>query len=229
MASFWLSLMPWMNSLAPAMFLENFQMAQTLGSPTFQRPAGPAASGRQKVSLKTLGFVSSVVRYAEIASWTQQPTPEARKRLSEASSHEKTSGVMPSSYMALANLSDSRISLESIVMFWPEASVSFTPKEYMSARQLWLASLQCENCMPVGWPLALSSRPALRRSSHVLGAPIPTESKRSLRHSTGIAMKKSGTPYQRPPTCAALLEPSIHAPYFLLSPSAMSERSIRFL
>src|SRR3990172_3391455 len=102
MASFWLSLMAWMNSLAAGTFLENFQIDHTLGSPTFQRPLGPAASGRQYVSLNTLGLVSSVVRKAEMASWTQQPTPEARKRLSEASSQEKTSGVMPSSYMALA-------------------------------------------------------------------------------------------------------------------------------
>ncbi len=87
-----------MNSLAAGMFLENFQMAHTLGSPTFQRrPAGPAASGRQYVCLKTSGFVSSVVRNAEIASWIQLATPDARKRLSEASSQEKTSGVMPSS------------------------------------------------------------------------------------------------------------------------------------
>ncbi len=35
-------------------------------------------------------------------------------------------------------------------MFWPEGSVSLAPKQYMSARQLWLASLQWENCIPVG-------------------------------------------------------------------------------
>src|SRR6266542_5128051 len=68
---------------------------------------------------------------------------------------------------------------------------------------------------------------ALRKSSHVLGSPIPTELKRSLRQSTGIAMKKSGSAYHTPLTCAALLELSIHLPYFLLSPSATSERSTR--
>src|SRR5437867_532142 len=141
--------MCWMNSRAAGMFFEVFQIAHTLGSPTFQRPPGPAASGTTNVCLNTSGFVSSVVRYAEIASWIQEATPEARKRLSEASSHEKTSGVIASSYIALANRSASRISFESSSVFCPEGSVSFTPKQYISARQLWLASLQCENCIPV--------------------------------------------------------------------------------
>src|SRR5713101_7708406 len=143
---------------------------------------------------------------AEIASWIQLATPEARKRLSEASSHENTSGVMPSSYSALPKRSDSRISLESIKMFCPLGSVSLTPKQYMRARQLWLASLQCENCMPVGCPLALSCPAAFLRSSQDFGSPIPIEAKRSLRHRTGIEMKKSGTAYQTPLTCPAQFE-----------------------
>src|SRR5215510_15035423 len=212
------------NSLAPCGFLLNFHAAQMHGSPTFHFwPPGPATSGTTNVCWKTAGLVSLVVRNAEIASWIQEPTPEARNRLSEASSQENTSGVMPSSYIALENRSASRISFESISAFWPVGSVSLTPKQYMTARQLWLASLQCENCMPVGWPLALSKRPALRRSSHVFGAPIPTDSNRSLRQSTGIAMKKSGTAYHCPATCAALFELSIHPPYFFPSPSAMSD------
>src|SRR5215472_193264 len=124
-----------------------------------------------------------------MASWIQQATPEARKRLSEASSQENTSGVIPSSYIALENFSASRISFESMAMFWPEGSVSFAPKQYITARQLWLASLQWENCMPVGWPFGLSRRPALRRSSQVLGSPNPTEAKRSFRYRTGMEMK----------------------------------------
>src|SRR5262249_14969578 len=99
------------------------------------------------VFLNTSGLVSSVVRYAEIASWIQQPTPEARKRLSEASSQEKTSGVMPSSNSALANRSASRISLESIRMFSPEGSASAPPKLKSRDRQLRLASAHCENWM----------------------------------------------------------------------------------
>src|SRR5215470_15618082 len=116
-----------------------------------------------------------------MASWIQHATPEARKRLSEASSQENTSGVIPSSYIAFANLSASRISLESMAMFWPEGSVSLAPKQYITARQLWLASLQWENCIPVGWPLGLSWRAAFRRSSQVLGSPMPTDAKRSFR------------------------------------------------
>src|SRR6266550_8244861 len=192
--------MYWMNSLAAGMFFENFQIAQTLGSPTFHRPPGPATSGTTKVCSKTLGLVRRVEWKAEIASWIQLATPEARKRLSEASSHENTSGVMPSSYSALPKRSDSRISLESMAMFCPLGSVSLAPKQYMSARQLWLASLQCENCMPVGCPFAFSWPPALRRSSHVLGSPIPIDAKRSLRQRTGMEMKKSGTAYHVPPT-----------------------------
>src|SRR3989454_12528205 len=87
------------------------------------------------VFLNTSGFVSSVVRYAEIASWIQHATPEARYRLSEASSHEKTSGVMPSSKSALANRSASRVSFESIRMFSPETSDSAPPKLNSSERQ----------------------------------------------------------------------------------------------
>src|SRR5438876_5533887 len=112
-------------------------------------PGRPCGSRATAVCWKTLGLVSSVERYAEIASWIQEATPEARKRLSEASSHEKTSGVIASSYIALANRSASRISFESSSVFCPEGSVSFTPKQYISERQLWLASLQCENCIPV--------------------------------------------------------------------------------
>src|SRR5207247_7974982 len=115
-----------MNSLAAGTFFENFQIAHTFGSPTFQVPPGPAASGRTYVSLKTLGFVSSVVRNAEIAPWIQLATPDARYRLSEASSQEKTSGVMPSSYSALAKRSASRVSFESSSMLCPDRSEEHT-------------------------------------------------------------------------------------------------------
>src|SRR5258705_12231579 len=97
-----------MNSRAPATFLENFQMAHTLGSPTFHRPPGPDTSGTTKVCSKTLGLVRRVEWKAEIASWIQLATPEATKRLSEASSHENTSGVMPSAESALPKRSASR-------------------------------------------------------------------------------------------------------------------------
>ena len=116
-----------MNSFAAAVFFENFQIAHVFGSPTFHLPPGPATSGRQNVCSKTFGFVARVEWKAEMASWIQLATPEARNRLSEASSHENTSGVMPSSYSAFPNLRASRISLESIVMFCPVGSVSFTP------------------------------------------------------------------------------------------------------
>src|SRR5437667_6192468 len=102
------------------------------------------------VFLNTSGFVSSVVRYAEIASWIQQPTPEARNRLSEASSHEKTAGGMPSSNSALAKRMASRISLESIRMFSLDGSASWAPKLKASDRQLRLASAHWENWMTVG-------------------------------------------------------------------------------
>src|SRR2546429_7555156 len=116
------------------------------------------------VFLNTSGFVSSVVRYAEIASWIQHATPEARYRLSEASSQEKTSGVMPSSKSALANRSASRISLESSVGLSPEGSVSVAPKLNINDRQLRFASLQWENAIPVGFPLGFMVRAATRAS-----------------------------------------------------------------
>src|SRR5881396_791734 len=177
-----------MNSLAAGTFFENFQIAHTFGSPTFQVPPGPAASGRTYVSLKTFGFVSSVVRNAEIASWIQLATPEARYRLSDASSQENTSGVMPSSNSALANRSASRVSLESRSTFCPEASLSCPPKLARSDRQLRFASLQWENWIPHGCPFAFRVRAATRASSQVSGGFRPFWSKRSLRQSIGSRM-----------------------------------------
>src|SRR5438552_5232594 len=117
------------NSFDACAFFENFQARKTIGADTLTRfPPGPAGSRPTCVFLNTDGFVVSVVRYAEIASWTQQPTPDARNRLSDASSQEKTSGVMPSSKSALANFNVSRISLESIAGLSPDASVSAPPK-----------------------------------------------------------------------------------------------------
>src|SRR2546425_2259680 len=100
-----------------------------------------------------------------MASWIHDATPEARYRLSEASSHENTSGVMPSSKRALAKRSASRVSFESRRMFWPEASASCAPKLNITERQLRLASLQWENWIPQGCPLGLSVRAATRARS----------------------------------------------------------------
>src|SRR5215470_16245692 len=105
-----------------------------------------------------------------MASWIQLAMPEARKRLSEASSHENTSGVMPSSKRALAKASVSRISFESMVGLSPEGSVSVAPKLNISDRQLRLASLQWEKAMPQGFPLLFIVRAATRASSHVSAA-----------------------------------------------------------
>ena len=67
------------NSFAACWFLENFHTIHTLAAHVFTRlPFGPAGSMPMKVFLNTSGFVSSVVRYAEIASWTQHAMPEAR-------------------------------------------------------------------------------------------------------------------------------------------------------
>src|SRR5262245_82877 len=97
MAAVWSAHRAVRNSRAAGTFFENFQIAKTFGSETLVRPAGPAASGSMYVLLNTSGLESSVVRNAEIASWIHEATPDARNRLSDASSHEKTSGVMPSS------------------------------------------------------------------------------------------------------------------------------------
>src|SRR5262245_25575725 len=97
MAAVWLAHKAVRNSRAAGMFFENFQIAKTFGSETLMRAAGPVASGSMYVFLNTSGLESSVVRKAEIASWIHEATPEARNRLSDASSQEKTSGVMPSS------------------------------------------------------------------------------------------------------------------------------------
>src|SRR5215831_18118474 len=120
-----------------------------------------------------------------MASWIQPAMPEARKRLSEASSQEKTSGVMPSSKSALPNRSASRISFESIVGLSPEGSASVAPKLYATDRQTRFASLQWEKAMPAGFPLDLRVRAATRASSHVSGGLSPLASKRSFRQSMG--------------------------------------------
>src|SRR5260370_27840047 len=101
--------MYWINSLAAGMFFENFQIAHTLGSPTFHRPPGPATSGTTKVCSKTLGLVRRVEWKAQIAAWSHLATPEARKPLSGASSHENTPGLHPSAYSPFPRRRDSRV------------------------------------------------------------------------------------------------------------------------
>jgi hypothetical protein len=123
-----------------------------------------------------------------MASWIQPAMPEARKRLSEASSQEKTSGVMPSSKSALANRNVSRISFESIVGLSPEGSVSVAPKLNINDRQTRFASLQWENAIPAGLPLGLRVRAATRASSQVSGGCRPFASNRSFRQSMGSRM-----------------------------------------
>src|SRR5215469_5520941 len=116
------------NSFAAGAFLANFQIAYALGfAMDTRRPGNPCGSSDTCVFWNTRGFVSSVLRYAEIASWIQHATPEARKRLSEASSQEKTSGVIPSSTRAFMNRKPSRVSFESMRTFWPEGSASWAP------------------------------------------------------------------------------------------------------
>src|SRR5258707_10722120 len=115
--------MYWINSLAAGMFFENFQIAHTLGSPTFHRPPGPATSGTTKVCSKTLGLVRRVEGKAEIASWVQLATPEAGKRVLEGAAPENTSRGMPSSYSALPKRSDSRLSFGAIKKVFPLGSV----------------------------------------------------------------------------------------------------------
>src|SRR5258705_6055102 len=100
--------MYWMNSLAAGMFFENFQIAHTLGSPTFHRPPGPVASGTTKVCSKTLGLVRRVEWEAQVAAGVQLATPEAGERLSEASSHLKNSFIKPSAQTGMAESTDAR-------------------------------------------------------------------------------------------------------------------------
>src|SRR5689334_12872111 len=182
MASFHWSARNTRNSFAAGTFFANFQIAYAFGLAIDTRLFGcPAGSSARWQLANTFGLVSSVVRYAEIASWTQHATPEARKRLSDASSHENTSGVIASSKSALRNRSPSRVSGESRRMFCPDGSASWPPKLNTTERRNRLASLQCENAMPHGLPLAFNVRPATRASSHVSGALRLLCSKRSLR------------------------------------------------
>src|SRR5437016_6054350 len=57
------------------------------------------------------------------------PAAEARHVVAAARPQERTSGVMPSSYSALAKRSASRVSFESSSMLCPDASVSLAPKQ----------------------------------------------------------------------------------------------------
>ena len=67
------------NSFAACWFFEDFHTMYTFADDTLTRlPSGPAGSIPMCVFLNTSGLVSSVVRYAEIASWIQHATPEAR-------------------------------------------------------------------------------------------------------------------------------------------------------
>src|SRR5438093_11132203 len=107
--------------------------------------------------------------------------PQARERLSDASSQEKTSGVMPSSKSALANWRNSRSSLESIVGASPEGVASMPPWLQNIERQKRFASAHWDSAIPVGCPLGLSVRAATRASSHVSGYLRLLASNRSLR------------------------------------------------
>src|SRR6266849_9092391 len=170
------------RALAASWFFENFHTIHTLGAATLTRlPGSPWGSSPRKVFLNTGGLVSSVVRYAEIASWTQQATPEARYRLSEASSQENTSGVIPSLKIALAKVRNSRSSFESMVGFAPEGSASVPPKLKNIERHMRFASAHWDSAMPVGWPLGLRVRAATRANSQVSGYFRLLASKRSLR------------------------------------------------
>src|SRR5215813_12511731 len=138
------------NSFAACWFFENLHTIQTFGAAALTRlPGSPCGSIQRNVFWNTFGLVSSVVRYAEIASWTQHATPDARYRLSEASSHENTSGVIPSSKSALANFMNSRSSFESSVGFSPEGSPSVPPKLKNIDRHIRFASAHWESAIPV--------------------------------------------------------------------------------
>src|SRR3989442_4279584 len=107
--------------------------------------------------------------------------PEARERLSDASSQENTSGVIPSSKRALANLRNSRSSLESSVGWSPEGVASVPPWLKNIERQKRFASAHWDNAIPVGCPLGLSVRAATRASSQVSGYFRLLASNRSFR------------------------------------------------
>src|SRR5260370_40741363 len=109
--------MYWINSLAAGMFFENFQIAHTLGSPTFHRPPGPATSGTTKVCSKTLGLVRRGEGKAASAAGGQRGAPGAREGLSGGAAPEKTSRAMASSDRPLPKSRDSRTVVESRKMF----------------------------------------------------------------------------------------------------------------
>ena len=109
-----------MNSLAAGMFFENFQIAQTFGSPTFRADRPAPRLRHHEGLLEDLG----VGEAGRVESRDGVVDPAGHARGEET----VVGGVVPGEDLRrhalveqrLAELSDSRISLESIKMFCPD-------------------------------------------------------------------------------------------------------------
>src|SRR5215204_1540212 len=94
--------------------------------------------------------------YALVALSIHAARPDSRKRLLPASSHEKTSSVIPLLNNSTPYLIAASVSSEAMVTFCPSGDCSAPPNEYSTERQLWLPSLQLLNGRPHGWSFSFS-------------------------------------------------------------------------
>src|SRR4029450_5901579 len=94
--------------------------------------------------------------YALVALSTQDARPDSSIRLLPASSHEKTSSVMPLLNNSTPYLIAASVSSEAMVTFCPSGDCSAPPNEYSTERQLWLPSLQLLSGRPDRWSFCLS-------------------------------------------------------------------------
>src|SRR5919109_175858 len=98
------------------------------------------------------------------ALWTHAHLPDRKARLLLASSQERTSSVIISLYMALAN-SMASVVRGLLMITWPFSSTVEVPNDHRRAYRVMLASSVCAKANPEGYPFALSALPARRTSS----------------------------------------------------------------
>ena len=118
-------------------------------------------------------FSFSAALYGLIGLWIHEPLPERMKRLFEASSHERTSGSIPSLYSSFHHSMTCAVLSELMAGVLPSASNTFAPYDHNTDHAVVFASPQWLMAIPTGLPCFLSALPCFSRSSHDFGCSKP--------------------------------------------------------
>src|SRR5439155_19312590 len=85
-------------------------------------------------------FSFSAALYGLIGLWIHEPLPERMKRLFEASSHERTSGSIPSLYSSFHHSMTCAVLSQLMARDFPSASNTFPPYDHNTDRAVVFAS-----------------------------------------------------------------------------------------